>query len=225
MNNVNLTNQQQAYEFIKTQIMTLGFKPGEYITDTQIASQLNISRTPVREAFYRLEKEGLLIYEARRGWMIYTLSLENINDIFDIKEVIEGMVARKAADCQDERLRNALREALEKMEAAAREQNADAWLEADKHLHDILFQMAGNELASRIVANLNDQWHRVRLGFVALQGRTIRSADEHRSIIESILAGDGEEAERRMKAHLNKVRSELVHLLVTMVLPFVQKGI
>lgn len=225
MNHVNLTNQQQAYEFIKTQIMTLGFKPGEYITDTQIANQLSISRTPVREAFYRLEKEGLLIYEARRGWMIYTLSLENINDIFDIKEVVEGMVARKAADCQDEILKTALREALTRMESAAIEQNADAWLEADKHLHGILFQMAGNELASRIVANLNDQWHRVRLGFVALQGRTIRSADEHRSIIESILAGDGEEAERRMRAHLNKVRSELVHLLVTMVLPFVQKGI
>ena len=225
MQNSTLTYQQQAYNFIKAQIMTLGYKPGEYITDSQIAGQLNISRTPVREAFYRLEKEGLLINEARRGWKIYTLSLNNINDIFDIKEVMEGMVARKAAACQDESLRNALREVLTNMESAAVADNAEAWLEADFHLHDILFQMAGNERASRIVANLNDQWHRVRLGFVALQGRTKRSADEHRSIIESILAEDGEEAERRMRAHLNQVRQELVHLLVTMVLPFVEEGV
>ncbi len=221
----NLTYQQQAYSALKEQILNLGFKPGEYITDTQIASQLKISRTPVREAFLRLEKEGLLIYEARRGWKVYSLSLDDINNIFDIKEVIEGMVARKAAACQDERLRAELRKVLVEMEAAAEAGNADAWLETDIRLHDIIFQMAGNERARRIISNLNDQWHRIRIGFVALQGRTRRSAGEHRSFIECILAGDGEAAERHMRAHLNKVREELVHLLVTVVLPFVENGV
>ena len=225
MPNSSMTFQQQAYDYIKDQIMNLGFKPGEYITDSQIAGQLNISRTPVREAFHRLEKEGLLINEARRGWKIYTLSLDNINDIFDIKEVVEGMVARKAAACQDERLQAALREALVDMGTAAASNDADAWLKADFHLHDILFQMAGSEIAQRIITNLNDQWHRVRLGFVALQGRTKRSVDEHRFIIDSILAGEGEEAERRMRQHLNQVREELVHLLITMVMPFVEEGV
>jgi DNA-binding GntR family transcriptional regulator len=85
--------------------------------------------------------------------------------------------------------------------------------------------MAGNERARRIITNLNDQWHRVRIGFVALQGRTRHSADEHRLFVESILAGDGEQAEQRMRTHLNQVRDELVHLLVTVVLPFVEEGI
>jgi DNA-binding GntR family transcriptional regulator len=225
MVNSNLTFQKQAYDFIKSQIMNLGFKPGEYITDSQIAGLLKISRTPVREAFYRLEKEGLLINEARRGWKIYTLSLDNINDIFDIKEVLEGMVARKAAACQDESLRSSLRDTFEKMALAAEANDVDAWLDADFHLHDILFQMAGNEIANRIITNLNDQWHRVRLGFVALQGRMQRSVDEHQSIIKSILDNDGEEAERLMQAHLNQVRQELVHLLVSVVLPFADKGV
>jgi DNA-binding GntR family transcriptional regulator len=225
MENSILTYQKQAYDYIKSQIMNLGFKPGEYITDSQIAALLKISRTPVREAFYRLEKEGLLINEARRGWKIYTLSLENINEIFDIKEVVEGMVARKAAACQDESLRSSLRDAFDKMASAAEANDVDAWLDADFHLHDILFQMAGNEIANRIITNLNDQWHRVRLGFVALQGRMQRSADEHRSIIKSVLDNDGEEAERLMQAHLNQVRQELVHLLVSVVLPFADKGV
>jgi DNA-binding GntR family transcriptional regulator len=85
--------------------------------------------------------------------------------------------------------------------------------------------MAGNEIANRIITNLNDQWHRVRLGFVALQGRMQRSVDEHQSIIKSILDNDGEEAERLMQAHLNQVREELVHLLVSVVLPFADKGV
>jgi DNA-binding GntR family transcriptional regulator len=221
----NVTYQQQAYQFLRERIINLGFKPGEFITDTQIAGQLNISRTPVREAFHRLEKEGLLIYEARRGWKIYTLSLDDINDIFDIKVVVEGMIARKAAECGEEHLRAALREVLDEMEASAEAGNADAWLEADIRLHELLFQMARNERACRIITNLNDQWHRVRIGFVALQGRTKRSVGEHRCFVESILAGDGEAAERHIRVHLNQVREELVHLLVTMVLPFVEDGV
>ncbi len=225
MDDSNQTFQQQAYAFIKEQIVSLGFKPGEFITDTQIANQLKISRTPVREAFYRLEKEGLLIYEARRGWKIYTLSLEDIHEIFDIKVALEGMVARQAAECKNETLQAALREALETMQEAAGTGDIDAWLQADQRLHDILLQMAGNERAERIVANLNDQWHRVRVGFMALQGRTRRSADEHRLFVDSVLAGNGEEAERRMRNHLNELREELVHLLVSIVLPFVEAGV
>jgi DNA-binding GntR family transcriptional regulator len=219
------TYQQLAYDYIKGQIMSLGLKPGETITDSQIASQLNISRTPVREAFYRLEKEGLLVNETRRGWKIYTLSLENIHDIFDLKEVIEGMVARKAAECRDEDLRQSLRDALVKMETASNANDPAAWLEADVHLHDVLFIMSGNERARNIVDDLNVQWHRVRVGFVALQGRTRRSADEHRAFIECILEGNGEKAEIQIRAHLHQVREELAHLLVTMVLPFTNEGV
>jgi DNA-binding GntR family transcriptional regulator len=221
----NDTFQQQAYLYIKEQIVNLGFKPGEFITDTQIANQLKVSRTPVREAFYRLEKEGLLIYEARRGWKVYTLSLDDIHEIFDIKEVLEGMVARQAAGCKDETLQANLREALKNMQAAAEAGDSELWLQADRSMHDTLFQMADNERAARIVANLNDQWHRVRIGFIALQGRTRRSAEEHRLFVESILAGDGVEAEQRMRTHLNEVRKELVHLLVTIVLPYVEDGV
>jgi DNA-binding GntR family transcriptional regulator len=225
MSNSNATYQQQAYDFIKNQIITLHLKPGEYIIDSQIASQLKISRTPAREAFHRLEKEGLLVYEARRGWKVYTLSLHDIHEIFDLKVAIEGMVARKAAECQDDGLRSDLREALNDMQAAVEKDNTSDWLKADFHLHDILFQMAGNERARSNITTLNDQWHRVRIGFVALQGRAKRSTEEHRSFISGVLNGDGAEAEKLMQAHLNNVREELVHLLVTMVLPFVEEGV
>jgi len=225
MIDLNITYQQQAYDFMKSQIINLGFRPGEYVTDSQIAGQLNISRTPVREAFHRLEKEGLLVNEARRGWKVYTLSLQDIHEIFDIKEAIEGLIARKAAYCNDEGLRASLREAMQELRATSETEDPGDWLEADMRLHEILYQMAGNQRARRTINNLNDQWHRVRIGFSALQERTRRSTEEHTLFIESILSGDGDEAERRMRAHLNKVRQELVNLLVSMVLPFVEEGV
>ena len=91
------TFQQQTYDYVRSQIINLGFKPGEFITDAQIAEKLTISRTPVREAFQRLEKEGLLVNEARKGWRVYMLDLEDINEIFDLKIAIECMLVKKAA--------------------------------------------------------------------------------------------------------------------------------
>lgn len=225
MSENSATFQQQAYEHVKNKITNLGFKPGEYITDVQIADTLNISRTPVREAFHRLENEGLLNYEARKGWKVYTLSLTDIHEIFDLKISIEGLVANKAAACQDETLREALREALRQMRLAAAADDIEAWLQADIQLHEIIFKMANNERAHRIITNLNNQWHRVRIGFAAMQGRVMRSVAEHERFVENILNGDGEAAEQHMRQHLNQVREELVRLLVNMVLPFVENGV
>jgi DNA-binding GntR family transcriptional regulator len=199
--------------------------PGEYITDTQIADRLEISRTPVREAFLRLENENLLIYEARRGWKVYALSLEDIQEIFDLKEAIEGMVAWKAAACEDEELRVALQGAIQAMYEAARTGDTETWVQADHEFHDIMFKMAGNERARRIIYNLNDQWNRVLVGFRTIQGRIERSCDEHKAIMESVLSGDGEKAKRQVDAHFKELRRELIHLLVNMVLPFAKDGV
>lgn len=219
------TLQEQAYNFVKAQIMNLDLKPGQYITDSQVANELDISRTPVREALRRLEQEGLLVNQARKGWKVYALSLEDIHEIFDIKETLEGMIARRAAGCQDQEMRTALREAMERMKHAAEVENGDAWQKVDRQLHGVISAMGGNERAAGIIQNLNDQWHRVRIGFLAMQGRIERSNPEHEAVVEKILAGDGEGAERLMRIHLNNVREELVRLLVNLVLPFVQEGV
>ncbi len=150
------TFQQQTYDYVRGQIINLGFKPGEYITDAQIAEKLEISRTPVREAFQRLEKEGLLINEARKGWRVYMLDLEDVHEIFELKIAVEGMLIRKAAECADEGLRKDLRDALLDMKNATEANDAELWLQADIHLHNILFLMSNNERAERIIENLND---------------------------------------------------------------------
>jgi DNA-binding GntR family transcriptional regulator len=219
------TLREQAYDFVKAQIMNLDLKPGQYVTDSQVANELKISRTPVREALRRLEQEGLLVNQARRGWKVYALSLEDIHEIFDIKQALEGMIARRAANCEDSELRAALKATMERMRRAGDADDPVAWHEADAQLHQVIFAMGANERATGIIQNLNDQWHRVRIGFIALQGRIERSNPEHEAIIGSIISGDGGEAERLMHIHLNNVRDELVRLLTNLVLPFVEEGV
>lgn len=221
----NKTLQQQAYNFVKMRVMNRDLKPGQYITDSQVSNELGISRTPVREALRLLEHEGFLIRQAGRGWRVYSLSLEDIHEIFDIKETLEGRIARWAAGCHDKEKRAALKETMKKMKQAAQANNHEAWRETDLELHRVIFAMSDNERASRIINDLNDQWYRVRIGLVTMQGRMERSTHEHEAIVESILAGNGEEAERQMKTHLNNLRHELERVLVNLVLPFVQNGV
>jgi GntR family transcriptional regulator, rspAB operon transcriptional repressor len=220
-----VTMQVKAYNYVKERIMNRDIKPGQYITDSQIAGELNVSRTPVREALRLLEHQGFLLIQPRRGWKIVSLSMEEINDIFEIKENLEGMLACKAADCRDDKKRKMLQGAMESMKLATEADDHEAWRRSDLDLHNTLFEMAGNPRASRIINDLNDQWYRVRLGLVAMQGRVQRSNVEHAIIVEKIIAGDGEEAAFYMRQHLHNLREELERVLVNMVLPFTDSGI
>jgi DNA-binding GntR family transcriptional regulator len=223
--NRTTTLQQKAYHLIKQKIMNRELKPGSYLADGRFASELGMSRTPVREAFRLLEYEGFLISSARRGWQVYSLSLKDIQEIFDIKENLESLLARKAAACEDNAKRGQLKRAIERMKASAAANNYDAWRQADLDLHDILLAMSGNGRASRIIRDLNDQWYRIRLGWVAMQSRVECSNREHEAVVEQILARDGVAAERQMRNHLHNLRVELERLLVNMVLPFVETGV
>ncbi|HEY63547.1 MAG TPA: GntR family transcriptional regulator [Caldilineae bacterium] len=204
--------------------MNLEYKPGENITDRQVAQELNISRTPVREALRLLEHEGLIVSQPRRGWRVYTLSLKDIEEIFDIKIVLESAIARWAATCEDAEKKSALKEALARMKRAVAENDREAWVEADLALHDVIFSMCGNQRAVRVVKNMNDQWWRVRIGLIAMEGRMARSTREHEVIVSAIVAGDPDAAERQMRTHLESLRRELIHVLTNLVLPFAHHG-
>jgi DNA-binding GntR family transcriptional regulator len=222
---VGTTLQDQAYEWVKGRILNRVLRPGDYVTDSQIADQLNVSRTPVREALRKLEHEGFLIRQARKGWQVYSLTLDDIHEIFDIKVSLEGMLARRAADCDDSQKKATLQRTLERMRRAAEQDDHLAWREADAELHEIIFSMCANERAVNIINNLNEQWHRIRIGLVAMEGRIGRSNEEHEAFVNCIIAGDGDGAEKAMRMHLNNLRDELVQLLANLILPFAKNGV
>lgn len=143
---------------------------------------------------------------------------------FELKIAIEGMLVRKAAECADKGLRRDLTAALADMKAAVGNDDPDVWLQSDIHLHNILFLMADNGRAEQIVRNLNDQWHRIRLGYAALQGRTDKSVGEHEDFVRSVLSGDADRAEAQMRRHLARVRDDLIQLVKRLVLPFSNRG-
>ena len=215
----------QAYEYVKKQIMERIYKPGQYLSDSQIANELNISRTPVRDGLRRLQYEGFLTTQSGKGWKVYSLTLEDIQEIFEIKVELEGLIARKAALCENKKGQSKMSEKLQRMKHAFEMDDLEAWRKADMELHDVIFEMSANERATRIIKDLNDQWYRVRIGLIAMEGRMERANREHQAIVENIIAGNAERAETEMRVHLIKVREELERVLVNLVLPFAQEGV
>lgn len=225
MTNIGTTYQQQAYEYVRDKILSMDYKPGDKITDSSIASELNISRTPVREALQRLELEGLINSEVRRGWRVTSLTIKDIEDIFDLKCEIEGLIARKAASYDEDDYRKELKNLLNAMKEASSNDDVESWKEIDSSIHHLFYVMAKNDRAESIINNLNDQWHRLRTGFIKLQGRLDRATDQHEKVILAIIDGDPDGADEAMHEHLNDVRNGLLQVLITMILPYARNGL
>jgi DNA-binding GntR family transcriptional regulator len=209
----------RAYDYIRSGIEKRTFQAGDNLYDSQIATTLGMSRTPVREALRRLEREGIVASIPRRGWTVPRLRVDDLIQIFEIKESLEGMLARKAVGRMTEEVIAELESAITDLEAAAAAGDRDGWLSADRRWHRILYGAAGNERAREMISSLNSQWNRFRFWIMALEGRMGRSAAEHRAIHQQVLAGDGAAAEARMKEHLASMRADIVDLVTNLILP------
>ena len=215
-----ITFEQKVYELVKEKIMNLEIKPGEIVTDGKIANLLNVSRTPVRDALRRLEFEGFLISVYGRGWKVYSLFLEDIEQIIDIKISLETKILREAAECNEDSKRASLKKALKEMKKATETSDSDAWRKANTEFHKVILDMCKNKRAARIIANMNQQYYRVVAVLLP-----IGSTKEHEAIASAVLAGDGDTAEHLMRIHLENVYKTLSYKITNYVLPYAKEGV
>jgi len=198
--------RERVYQALKEMIIFKEIPPGEKLDEDSLANQLGVSRTPIRESLYRLENEGIVKIIPRRGAFIVKHSKESINEILSVREVLEGLSAREAAN----HITDATLEVLESLSEKFSESNvrllSKEYLQVDVKFHKTIIEASKNEWLISLMNILNDHIQMLRLRTVTFQGRPEQSLSEHRRILEALKARDPLLAESLMREHINNVR-------------------
>ena len=194
----------QAYEGLLAAIGSGRLRPGERVRETALAEQLGISRTPIREALQRLARDGLVQLDARNGARIAELSLGAIQELYDLREILEGSTARLAAlgaSANDLQRLNAI---LAK--EAAHLDDPAALAKLNKLYHRTLCEAANNRYLTSAVATFSTTLVLLGPTTLAAHSRADESHAEHRAVVEAVAAGDAGRAEALMRGHIRRAR-------------------
>ena len=188
-------------------------KPRERLMEVQLAQELGVSRTPVREALRKLEQEGFINIIPRKGAYVAELSLKDIEDVFEIRIALEGLAASLCAErITGEELRELERLLLAK-EIYIQHQDLQQVVVVDGDFHATLYQGSHNARLKNILENLRDQIQRYRTTSLSFPGRMDISLKEHRQILQAITKGDGAKASLLLQEHLQNTKKTLLEFL------------
>lgn len=201
-----LAAKDRALDYVKNRILSGEFPGGELISEGDIAGALGMSRTPVREAFLRLEAEGLLRLYPQRGALVVPVSPQEIRAVMEARLVLEQFAAAKVAG-QSAEARSAMFDRMD-TELARQRQTAEAgelreFSDADRAFHAILIETAGNSILHDVYSSLRDRQMRM-IGESAVREpkRTETILAEHVEIAEAVRDGDLNRSLEAIKAHL-----------------------
>lgn len=205
--------RELVLEAIREAIINGNLKPRERLMEIQLAEELGVSRTPVREALRKLELEGFIVMVPRKGAYVADFSFKDIADIFEIRAALEGLAAALAAErITDEELENMERLLVEKAEAIT-QQDIEKLVKVDTKFHDALYQASRNERLTTIISNLREQIQRFRSTSLANPGRGKISLDEHRDIVEAIQARDVQQARQAAQNHIENAENSMIEAI------------
>ncbi len=203
----------QAYEAIRIRILDNVFPPGYQALESELAQALGISRTPVREALIRLQKEGLVSVVPRHGMRVLPVSPADMAEIYAVLTALECAAAEIVATRgpTDEELKP-LTQATRDMDRALKADDLDAWAMADERFHRTLVELAGNRMLQATVENFWDRAHRARMVTLRMRPKPVNSTKEHTLLVERLRAGDARGAVEANRAHRARASGELLTL-------------
>jgi DNA-binding GntR family transcriptional regulator len=203
---------EEAYDAIFARLMALRITPGSRITVDNLARELNVSQTPIREALGRLEGEGLVIKTHLIGYSAaQQISRRRFDELYDLRLLLEPEAAARAGRQMDERKLTELREVAGVM---SRRQGGDervrysAFARLDAVFHDRILEFAGNDLIRQTLAHQHTHFHIFRLMFHSRV--TEEALDEHEALLAAFAAGDSKAAKRAMREHIERSRDRLL---------------
>jgi len=189
------TLREKILETIRDAILKGSLKPGERVSEPELAERFGISRTPIREAFRQLESEGYLQVIPRKGAVVASLSERDIEEFYAIKIILEGFAAKMAAEKLSEKDIERLEAINDRLAQIAKEGDVKSFFRVHNEFHEVFIKAAGNEKLYDMINQLVMRFKRLRLASLSQPGRMEISVEEHRNMIQAFRDHDGEKAD------------------------------
>lgn len=205
--------RDMVFDVLMSAIMQGQLSPGERLLEVQLADEMGVSRTPVREAIRRLELEGFVVMVPRKGAYVAGLSINDVEEVYEIRTVLETLAVRLAAQRMQPADYAQLDELAEKMCATWQEGNVDNWVSLDASFHELLYKFSRNERLVSMMSNIMEQLSRYRI--ISLANVEVRhnSLSEHQDLIEALKRHDSEAAAAAVEKHIENTKQSLVNML------------
>jgi DNA-binding GntR family transcriptional regulator len=189
-------------ESIKTAIIKGKFKPGEKIPEGELAESMGISRTPLREAFRKLENEGFIQIIPRKGAVVTDIDAEEAINLYEIKSTLEGLAARLATANMKEKDISRLEKVNEELKELIDKNDLESFYRVHTRFHEGFVKSCGNKRLIQMISNLNDHFNRFGIISLTLPGQFENAIEQHTQIIEAFKTGDQDLVENKVKTNV-----------------------
>ena len=191
--------RDEVYDILKDAIISGGYEQGARLIETEIAKQLDVSRTPVREALRKLEIEGLVEYRPHQGTVVAEVDDNEIQEIYQVRKVIESIIAQKAAENISDQQILELKDNIEKFKEATDKQEI---VDLAEQFNNIISEASGYKKLVSILSEIRQYFKMVRVSNHLNPARRESAIEEHVNIADSIIARDPEMAKKYTVEHI-----------------------
>ena len=191
-----------VFNTLRDAILRGDLQPGERLMEIHLAKKLGVSRTPVREAISMLEQEGLAVTYPRRGAQVAKMTVKDLDDVLEIREVLDTLAASLACRNMNSDDINNLTAACVDFEKATRGNDIREVVRTDEAFHNVIYEASGNPRLRAILLNLKGQMYRFRFEYVKDKSNYPFLIKEHKDILEALKTRNEEEVIKHTKKHL-----------------------
>lgn len=194
---------EEITSILRSRIITGEYEMGEKLIENKIAKELKVSRTPVRDAFKELTKDGLVEYVPNKGCFAKGFSKKDMADIYKVRTAVEQLAIEMAIENKDEETMQKLREQLEVMNFYTEQKMSDRLLQANEEFHNLIYQMTKSRFIVQVLKSYQDYVHLARKSTLSKETNLPEIYQEHVQILETLEAGDIERAKEVVAKHLD----------------------
>jgi DNA-binding GntR family transcriptional regulator len=209
---VHSSLHQEVADRLRERIFDGELAPGSFVDEVQLAQEMEISRTPLREALKVLTAEGLVRHEPRRGCFVAQVTEQDLDEIFPVIALLEGRCAYEAAQHATDADLQALEALHDKLARHAKNRRLNDYYAANFAIHEAIIALAGNRWLAQVITDLRKIVKLARLQQLHAPGRLDQSLSEHLAVFAALKARDPEGAEAAMRTHLTRQREALREL-------------